>query len=132
MGLTRLFRHAAKTVGRRIRLATKRDHIVTEIKCADARGNDSIYRVGFGTDRSGHVREVFCSDGKSGSDRQALLHDGCILLSLALQYGASIKDIAHSMSELTDEDSGSRPASPLGAIAWAGVVIEEDRGGTHA
>jgi hypothetical protein len=111
----------------RTRLPNKRDHIVCTVPFKDARGNKHEYRVGFGPDSTGTIWEVFCSDGKSGSDRQSMIHDGCILMSLALQHGASIADIAHSMSELTEEDqSGARPASPFGAIAEAGAALEQE------
>lgn len=123
---------ARETYGKRIRLPGKRDHIVCTVPFKDARGNKHEYRVGFGPDATDAIREVFCSDGKSGSDRQSMLHDGCILMSVALQHGARISDIAHSMSELTEEDqTGVRPASPFGAIAAVGAELEVELGGAQ-
>lgn len=111
----------------RERLPDRRQQIVADVKFTDARLVEHVYRVGFGLGPDNTIREVFCSDGKSGSDRQSLMHDGCILMSLALQHGMSITDLAHSMSELSEEDSsGRRPASPFGAIAHAGEALEAE------
>jgi hypothetical protein len=119
----------------RVRLPDKRAHFLREVAFRDARGNDHApYEVGFGPDAAGAVREVFCSGGKSGSDMQSLIHDGCILMSLALQHGATMADIVHSLSELPDEDdeSKTRPASPFGAIARAAVALETELAGGMA
>ena len=52
-------------------------------------------RVGFFAD--GRPGEVFAGSGKEGSDLQMMLNDACILISLALQHGATIDDLLHSI-----------------------------------
>lgn len=85
------------------------------------------FDVTFNRDAQGVVREVFCAGAHTQSDLQGLVEDSCIALSLALQYGARIADIAKSFGELRDEvASNGPPASPLGAIARRGAEIEAE------
>jgi hypothetical protein len=86
---------------------------------------DRKYEVGFSPDNDGIIREVFCEAAKSGEEMQAMIHDACISISRALQFGDRISDIASSLGELRPEDgSPGTPASPFGAIARAGAKLE--------
>lgn len=52
--------------------------------------------VGFYDD--GTIGEVFISGGKSGEQVEAIARDSAILLSLALQHGATLDTVAHALT----------------------------------
>ena len=112
---------------RRERLPDRRRGERTEVEFVDAQGNTRRYQVGFGFDRANIIREVFCEAAKSGSDLQDMIHDGCIAMSVALQFGARIGELAKSFSERREEtETSGPPASPFGAIARAGAALEAE------
>jgi ribonucleoside-diphosphate reductase alpha chain len=63
----------------------------------------------------GRVGEVFVTAPKVGSDIEAILRDGAILLSFALQHGAPLDELVHAM---TRNPSGE-VASVLGRLTEA-------------
>jgi hypothetical protein len=66
--------------------------------------------IGFYPD--GTPGEVFIDGGKTGQDIQSTARDAAVVLSLALQHGATIETIRHAVTR-----SGSgEPASILGAV----------------
>lgn len=69
-----------------------------------------VITLGFYDD--GALGEVFINGGKSGELVEAIARDGAVLLSLALQYGAELTNIA---SAITRDDQG-QPASVVGAV----------------
>jgi hypothetical protein len=73
---------------------------------------DMIYKIGFGRDSEGIVKEVFINCGRSGEQSETLARDSAILLSIALQYGIPIEAIKKSITRNVD---GS-PTGPIGAI----------------
>lgn len=84
------------------------NHIVTY---HDALGNPWKIHVTFGLDDNGeHVREVFCSDFKEGTDYHHLAVDACILVSRLLQHGDTINELAATVG---------RPLSMIGALLVA-------------
>lgn len=96
----------------------------------NSRGEKLIYEACFGLDAKDVVREVFCNVAKTGTDLQALINDACVNMSISLQFGARIGDLAHALGELRDEvDPENRPASILGAIAVAGAELEAELAG---
>lgn len=113
--------------GPRMRLPDRRRAVRDIVECRDSQGNTHCYDVSFGLDAEGAIREVFCVPrrAKTGSDLQGLMHDACIAISRALQHGDRIADLANSFGELRAEgETSGPPASPLGAIARVGVVLE--------
>ena len=67
---------------------------------------------------TGEICEVF-ADTKKGGQMQATLDDACTLISLGLQYGLTIPQLAKSLSRVPDLAQGgdaTLPASPVGAI----------------
>lgn len=86
------------------------------------------FDVGYGVDEAGIIREVFCTaSARDGSDLKALVHDACIAISRALQWGDRIGALAASFGELREEgETCGPPASPLGAIARAGAALENE------
>jgi hypothetical protein len=75
-------------------------------------GIDRTYAVSVGYYDDATIGEVFISGGKSGQTVEAIARDGAVVLSLALQYGADIKNIR---SAITRDESGA-PSSIIGAV----------------
>jgi hypothetical protein len=61
---------------------------------------------------SGAIGEVFINGGKSGEQVEAIAHDGAVLLSLALQYGADLANIQSAIKR----DGQGQPTSIIGAV----------------
>ena len=79
--------------------------------------------VGFDPE-TGQPRELFLTAGKEGSMLNTLLADAAVVISVALQCGASAAALAKSVGRLPelplapgdlDRPSGKLPASPIGA-----------------
>jgi hypothetical protein len=92
---------------------------------------NQFFNVGLGRElvclereRLGSVVEVFVNAEKVDTPVDALVSDGAILMSLLIQYGHPIEEIARSMKRNPD---GS-PASILGRAA-AEIVSSSTRGG---
>jgi ribonucleoside-diphosphate reductase alpha chain len=62
--------------------------------------------VGVGRYGDGKLAELFVDTHKTGTAIDTLLKDSAVLLSLALQYGASTDTIRHALSR----------TGPLGAV----------------
>jgi ribonucleoside-diphosphate reductase alpha chain len=75
----------------------------------------STYAVTAGFRPDGRLAEVFVNAPKVGTDIEAILRDGAILLSFALQHGAKLDDLVHSMTR----DTNGEVASVLGQLAEA-------------
>jgi ribonucleoside-diphosphate reductase alpha chain len=69
-------------------------------------GNDT-YAVTAGFYPDGRIGEVFVTAPKVGTDLEAILRDGAILLSFALQHGASLDDIVRTMTRNAAGDAAS-------------------------
>jgi hypothetical protein len=63
----------------------------------------------------GRTGEVFVSAPKVGSDIEAILRDGAILMSFALQHGAPLDELLHAMTR----DAAGEVSSMLGRLAQA-------------
>lgn len=91
--------------------------------------NPMVYRVTFGravdaAGQPGPILEVFCDGPRGGSTIQAILRDGCIMISHLLQRGLSLERLAAMMCEDRGEGQASGPPSSiLGAIVRAGVGL---------
>jgi hypothetical protein len=75
-------------------------------------GLDRRFAITAGYYSNGAVGEVFITGGKSGQEVEAIARDGAVLLSLALQYGA---DLANLASAVTRDGTGA-PSSIIGAV----------------
>ena len=89
-------------------------------------GNQS-WSISVGFDHAGLAREVFINPERSSSQLEAVISDGCILLSIMLQTG-------HKAAELADHlgREGVAPslpaASPIGLVAMRLAAIEAELG----
>lgn len=80
---------------------------------------DHAFTVTRGLDDSGHVREVFCDTAKGGQMADTL-DDACVLISIALQHGVTMAELAKSLGRVPRiAAEGDEPASPIGAIIEA-------------
>jgi hypothetical protein len=85
------------------------------------------WSVTIGFDVDGTVREVFVNAERSSGDLEAIIHDGCILLSLLLQVGVPASRLAEHLGRegvLPDAPA----ASPIGLVAKRLVAIEAELG----
>ncbi|WP_439572609.1 hypothetical protein [Phreatobacter sp.] len=81
------------------------------------------YAVTAGFYPDGRTGEVFiAAPGEAGSEIEAILRDGAILLSFALQYGAPMPDLLHAM---TREASGDL-SSVIGRLAEAVATLRTE------
>ena len=70
------------------------------------------YHVRIGLYADGRLGELFSYGDKVGSDRRREMDDACVCVSVALQWGADIHELAASMGR----DGDDTPASALGAV----------------
>ena len=114
----------------RMRLPDRRESRIVEVHFVGLHGVHAPYAIGFSWDHARSVREAFyAGDGKSGSEMRDLIHDGCIAISRALQFGDDIGALAQSFGRTEiagDPDAGWGPCSVLGAIALAGAALEHE------
>ena len=75
-------------------------------------GLNRCHTITVGYYDDGRIGEVFISGGKSGEQVEAIARDGAVLLSIALQYGASLDTIRHAITR----DSQEQPQSIVGAV----------------
>jgi hypothetical protein len=83
--------------------------------------NGHVFAITAGYAPNGRVREVFASGLRGGSDIQRLVDDACVVISLALQFGARPGDLLRSLGTVPDprDENASLPASVLGVIVGA-------------
>ncbi|MFG1461762.1 hypothetical protein V5F77_02600 [Xanthobacter sp. DSM 24535] len=91
----------------RHRLPTRRPHEVVEFMHGRI-----AYSAGVGTYEDGRLGEVFLRAGRAGTEIDAHARDASVLLSLALQHGATINTIRGA---LTREEDGSA-SGPVGIL----------------
>ena len=111
----------AKPKNRRSGLNWRVDHI-------NSQGTKDHYLITANFDRtSGKINEVFCSNPMTGSDIEAFLTDGSILISLCLQAGVDLQYIANTLGDrrLTSDIQGP-PTSPFGSIVRSLLKVEAE------
>jgi ribonucleoside-diphosphate reductase alpha chain len=103
----------------RARLPGRHDARTIPVRYADLSGLSLKAYITYGTDArsadEGRVTEVFIVAGKPGSSAEAAMRDVGILLSLALQHGLTLDQIARSLTRGEDNE----PAGPLGIVVDA-------------
>lgn len=84
------------------------------------------FAVTAGYSPDGHICEVFASGTRTGSDMQRMIDDACVVISLALQFGALPGDLRRSLGSVPDPVAGmaETPASVIGAILNAIADVE--------
>jgi hypothetical protein len=90
----------------RRRLANRRSSVTSNV---EHHGNR--FRMTVGHYETGEIGEIFLNADLANSAFDAFIGDAAILVSLLLQYGCPIREIAHALKR----DSLGQPASPIGA-----------------
>ena len=103
----------------RTRIATRRPSVTRDVTWTTTHGSQS-FSLTFGFHpETARLSEVFYSDGQRvGSQLQHEISDGCVLISLLLQHGATPDAIGHSLSRIPVLGQDA-PASVIGAIVEA-------------
>lgn len=104
----------------RARLPDRRPNMTRDI---DWQGRKLTVTVGF--DMDALPKEVFASGAKEGSDMAATIADACVVISLALQHGATPEGLSRSLGRVpafVDGAESDGPASVIGAVL---AVVEE-------
>ena len=108
----------------RTRLPNRRPSVTRELEFAG-----KTYLVSAGFDDALELHEVFISGAKTGQDVMNIIEDASVVVSLALQYGATPAAIARSMGRVpsgpispadldrSDGQADRVPASIIGAVA---------------
>ena len=103
----------------RISLPSRRSHDISRLIYPDRRLSpdeappaNTIWDVGMHRGEDGEVREIFLDGNyRVGSEREGDVHDICVLLSMLLQCGYTVSEIATKLGGTADE-----PASIAGAV----------------
>ena len=85
------------------------------------------FSVTIGFYPSGEVGEVFIDGGKTGQDIQSTARDAAVVLSLALQHGASIEAIRHAVTRNGSGEAASILGATVDRLATVSVTAAEDR-----
>lgn len=105
----------------RARLPARRGSTTVRVDYADVLGLSLKAHVTYSRNDAGRIAEVFISAGKPGSQAEAAYRDAALVVSMALQHGTPLEDVAAAMTR----DEAGRPAGPLGVIM--DVLMKEDR-----
>lgn len=130
----------------RTRLPNRRPSVTRELEFAGKKylvsaGFDTVERPTrcIGPKQEQVILEVFITGAKTGQDVQSIIEDASVLISLALQYGATPAAIAKSMGRVptgpvspadldrSDGPPDRVPASIIGAVADLLVEMEGSR-----
>jgi hypothetical protein len=84
--------------------------------------------ISIGLDDASHVREIFARAKRPDTDLDNVVDDGAVLVSLLLQYGASLAEIEHSLGRSSD----GQATSVIGQIVDIAREIEAEIRASHA
>ena len=88
------------------------------------------FAVTIGFDHAGEVREVFAGSSRVGTQIDHILADACVVISLALQFGARPADLDRSLGRVPvlgiDGDQATAPASVVGTIVGGLCRVSEE------
>ncbi len=114
----------------REKLPSVRHGIRMPVQFRDASGGDFTFHITYNFGEGMKVIECFVSHDdvttlKEGSLLRAILEDGCITISLLLQHGMTMAEVAERLGENRPEwGTTGNPCSPFGAITRAGAELE--------
>jgi hypothetical protein len=104
-------------------VTTAREHLPNRRECSieDMNHDGLDYSMSVGFDSRQKLSEVFISTVKGGSSMCAMLEDFAVVVSVALQYGVTARELGASMGRVPEvEDAltprATLPASPLGQV----------------
>ena len=108
----------------RERLPNRRPSSINRIVHIEPNGGEFVLEVAVAHFTDGRCAEVFITDpgSKSGSALAAILNDAAITISLFLQHGGRLDDLAKSLGRY---ESGAT-VSPLGTVVDLALQIESE------
>jgi hypothetical protein len=104
----------------RVRLRSRRPNVTSTVVWP-ANGSNAIH-VTLGFDDKGNVREVFARAKRPESEIDLVVDDAAVLISLALQFGATLGQVTHSLGRLPD----GGPASVVALVADVALKTEAE------
>lgn len=110
------------------KMPSRREGFVERIVHINSAGSEDPVTVTINVDqKSGQVLEVFAANPMVGSDIEAILTDGCILISLCLQAGISLEELIRKLGDRRKafEEPGP-PTSVFGSIVRAAKKIDDE------
>jgi hypothetical protein len=78
--------------------------------------------ITLGFDHAGEPKEIFARARKPETHVDCIADDGAVLVSMLLQHGATLAEIAHSLGRSRD----GRPTSVVGAIVDIARKVEAE------
>lgn len=103
----------------RVSLPDRRPSVTVKVYHVWANDRTNNLQVTFGFDEVGHVREMFCADFKEGTDMHVLIGDACVVMSLLLQHGYSVREVRHKLAPT--------PHSILATLLDTALEVESER-----
>lgn len=102
----------------RERLPSRRRSETFDIVHEDTSGAKSPYLLTVGLYDDDRIGEVFIDSPKNGSTLGLICHDAAVVISIALQHGASIEELRASVARQSDEilSEGLAPQSVIGSV----------------
>lgn len=102
----------------RERLPQRRRTETFDIQHVETSGASSPYVLSVGLYDNGRIGEVFIDSPKNGSTLGLICHDAAVLISIALQHGASIEELRSSVARQSDDilSPGGLPQSVIGSV----------------
>jgi hypothetical protein len=100
----------------RKRLPNRRTSTTFDIEVAGLHYKATISRFA-----DGRLAEVFVSNHKAGNAADVAARDGGILVSLCLQFGCPVENIAHALSRNTDGSASGVIGAVLDKIIAGGA-----------
>lgn len=85
-------------------------------------GGDNSVHVSPGFDRLGRVKEIFARAARPDTDLDHAADDAAVMASLALQLGATLGEIAHSLGRAP----GGAPSSLVGFVVDVALRLERE------
>jgi hypothetical protein len=94
---------------------------------------EQVYTASVGLDPEGTIREVFLGGAKEGSHMAMVLDDAAVVISVALQHGVPVAEMAKSVAHVRERpptpkelDAGARvPSRPATVIGAALALVEQ-------
>ena len=81
----------------RKRLPSRRFSMSWGFTCTDSKGIETAVHISIGEYKNGKIGEVFIDVSKDGTFQQDSFKSLALAMSLALQHGATIRDLRHTM-----------------------------------
>lgn len=102
----------------RERLPSRRRSETFDIVHEDTSGAKSPYLLTVGLYDDDRIGEVFIDSPKNGSTLGLICHDAAVVISIALQHGASIEELRASVARQSDDilANGHAPQSVIGSV----------------